>query len=244
MMNRTDIPPRSWRKDGSLLAISFLLGLVAATLCGCTTTDQMMMSMGISEKPDQVEGVIAPYERIEALERLQKSGPKSTDEVQQGVSSQLVTEYRDEADPMIRSQIIKTLGAYPTEASATVLRHALTDPDPEVRMVACEAWGKRGDMEAIQRLGELIKVDTDSDVRIAAVRALGETRRAEAVQSIAPALEDSNPALQRRAVLAMKEVSNQDFGNDVVRWHQWATNKQVEPPQKTSFAEKVKGIFR
>ena len=241
-MNENETGRRSWRKDGFLLLTSFLLGLFAAMLCGCTTPSKGV-SMPWTSKPDHVDGIVAPYERLEELEKLEKEGPKASEQVQNSVSGRLAKEYQTESDPVIRCRIIKTLGSYPTESSATVLRHALADSDPEVRMIACEAWGRRGDQEAVQRLGERVQADTNNDVRLAALRALAETDRPEAVQSIAPALEDEDPALQRRAVLALKEVSNEDFGNDVVRWQQWANNKSVDPPKEMSVAERLKNLF-
>lgn len=235
---------KSWRRDSLLLLSSFLFGVAVAMLTGCTSPKQGQgFRMPWTNVPDQAEGVVPPYERVEELENLKKTGPKASAQVQQEVSARLANEYQKEEDPIIRSQIIKTLGAYPTESAAFVLRHALGDSDPEVRIVACEAWGQRSDQEAVQRLGERVNSDTDNNVRLAALRALGETGRTDAVRGIAPALEDSDPALQRRAVLAMKEVSDEDFGNDVVRWQQWANNKPIEEPKEMSLAERLQNLF-
>ena len=241
-MHTEKIQRPSWQKNSILLLASFLCGLVAAMLTGCTTPGHGMR-MFWEEPPDTAEGVIAPYQRIEELKKLQQNQKKASMQEKQAISSRIASEYQKEEDPMIRCQMLKTLGVYPTESSANILRNAVKDSSPQVRMVACEAWGSRADQEAVQRLGECVRFDNDNQVRLAALRALADTGRADAVQSIAPALEDADPALQRRAVLALKEVSHEDFGNDVVRWQQWANNRPVDPPQKMSIAERIRSFF-
>ena len=81
----------------------------------------------------------------------------------------------------------------------------------------------------------------DADVRLAAAKALGETKNREAVAALGEALDDSDPAMQYRAVLSLKQVTGKDLGNDVNRWQQYVKG---EPPEPTpSLAERIRRLF-
>ncbi len=97
----------------------------------------------------------------------------------------------------------------------------MSDADTHVRVAACEAWGKRGDAEAVKLLAEALRSDVDADVRLAAAKALGETKNPEAVAALGEALSDADPAMQYRAVLSLERVTGKDLGNDVSRWQQY-----------------------
>jgi HEAT repeat protein len=62
-----------------------------------------------------------------------------------------------------------------------------------------------------------------------------------AIPVLAEALEDPDPAVQYRAVAALKQVSGRDLGNDVNAWREWAANPgDVEP---WSIAEAWRKLF-
>jgi HEAT repeat protein len=195
-------------------------------------------------KPERVVGVTPPYERMRELRALGRTAHTANPAQRELVSGELADEIRDERDPLLRAQIVRTLAGYPTEKAAMVLRNALEDSSSEVRMAACEAWGQRGGPEAVKLLGERVGSDTNGDVRLAAARALGETRDPGAVAGLAVALEDQDPALQYRAVLSLREVTGKDFGNDVNRWQQYVKGQTPEPDSgPTSIAQRLRQIF-
>ena len=137
---------------------------------------------------------------------------------------------RTEKDPLIRLEIIRTLGRYPGPAADAILKAALSDPEARVRVAACEAWGKRNDAQAVALLSEALRSDVDADVRLAAAKALGETKNPAAVAALGEALTDSDPAMQYRAVLSLKQATGKDLGNSVERWQQYVKGERPEEP--------------
>jgi HEAT repeat protein len=152
-----------------------------------------------------------------------------------------VASIKTEKDPLIRVEIIRALGRYPGPDADAVLKAALSDADTHVRVAGCEAWGKRGDSQAVKLLAEALRGDVDADVRLAAARALGETKNREAVASLGEALNDSDPAMQYRAVLSLRQVTGKNLGNDVNRWQQYV--KGDLPESSPSLTERMRRMF-
>ena len=125
----------------------------------------------------------------------------------------------------------------------TVIEAASEDDSADVRMTACEVLGRRGGPQAIRLLSKTVASDINADVRLAATRALGETGDPAAVAGLGVALEDGDPAMQYRAVLALKKVSKEDFGRDVGLWRQYVRGENPAPPQPTSLAERIRNLF-
>ena len=88
-------------------------------------------------------------------------------------SKQLLTEH----DPRVRAAMLAVAADFDTPAAAAICRGGLEDPEPRVRMAACEAWRKRGGPEAASLLGGRVSADADIDVRLKAVRELGAAGR-------------------------------------------------------------------
>jgi HEAT repeat protein len=114
----------------------------------------------------------------------------------------------------------------------------VNDPEPDVRVVVCAEWGKRGDAEAAAVLSGVLSSDIDKDVRMAAARGLGSTHDPVAITALGGALDDTDPAMQRRAVLSLKDVSGQDLGNDVDRWRVAVKSGSLKPGDSQSLAER------
>ncbi|MBN2024560.1 MAG: HEAT repeat domain-containing protein [Pirellulales bacterium] len=181
--------------------------------------------------------MVPPHERMAHLKELAKNAAGAGVK-RQGIAQQLAEEFRAEDDPLLRAQLVRTLAAYPCRESADALRAALEDPVSDVRIAACKAWGERakqGDPEAATLLGQRIASDADTEVRLAATRALGQTRDPAALAGLGIALDDQDPALQRRAVLALRETSgNTELGYDVGKWRQYV---QARAPRAEGTAE-------
>ena len=115
----------------------------------------------------------------------------------------------------MRIVLIRALGKIPSEISTAVLSAGIKDPDPEVRMEVCTAWGKRvhesltkgggmppGPTEdtAVQILAGALAGDTNFDVRVAAARGAGRSAARSAGDRRAGrcAKESDNPAMTYR----------------------------------------------
>jgi hypothetical protein len=234
---------RADRRTGGCALVTFVCAMVVLGAPGCCGWDCCSWRMPWEKAPERIAGITPPHERMTQLRELAEKGHKGDPAEQQRVSSQLAAEIRDEADPLLRAQIVRTLADYQTAESASVLRAAMEDTSAEVRMVACEAWGKRGGPEAAKILAERLGSDTNRDVRLAATRALGQTRDPAAVAGLGVALDDKDPAMQYRAVCSLRQVTGKDFGNDVNRWQQYVKGEQPAPEKPVSIAEQVRRLF-
>jgi hypothetical protein len=59
---------------------------------------------------------------------------------------------------------------------------------------------------------------------------------------LAKALEDPDPAVQYRAVGALKKVSGRDLGDDVNKWREWAADPDGSSAE-WSIAEGFRQLF-
>jgi HEAT repeat protein len=220
-----------------------LCGLAAMTAGGCADLD-FLPSWVPFQGPasDTMPGVVPPRERIEQLKKLSVAAASATPAQRQQVSEQLAASIRTEKDPLVRLEIIRTLGRYPGPAADAILKAALSDSEAHIRAVACEAWGKRNDAQAVALLSEALRSDVDADVRLAATQALGETKNPAAVPALGEALSDSDPAMQYRAVLSLKQATGKDLGNNVERWQQYVKGESPQQPAP-SVADRARSLF-
>jgi HEAT repeat protein len=220
-----------------------LCGLALIAASGCADLD-FLPSWVPFQGPasDEMAGVVPPRDRIEQLKKLSAAASTATPAQRQQVSEQLTASIRTEKDPLIRLEIIRTLGRYPGPGADAILKAALSDSEARIRAVACEAWGKRTDAQAVALLSEALRSDVDPDVRLAAAAALGETKNAAAVTPLGEALSDTDPAMQYRAMLSLKQATGKDLGNNVERWQQYVKGDRPQEPAP-SLADRARNLF-
>jgi len=189
-------------------------------------------------------GAIPASARLAQLRQLRDEAADKSAEQQERISAQLTEWIKGEDDPIVRAQIVRTLGHYPTMLSADVLTAALRDKRKEVRVAACEAWAQRKGPAAVAHLSRALAKDDNPDVRHAATRGLGTLGDPAAVAPLAAALEDRDPALQYLAAESLKEVSGQDFGSDFRAWQQWARGETPTPREDStlSLADRIRKV--
>jgi hypothetical protein len=219
-----------------------LLGLASLAAAGCADLELPYWVPFQGPASDEMPGVVAPRDRIAKLKKLSEAAGAATPEQRSRVSEELATAIRTEKDPLIRLEIIRTLGHYPGPAADAILKAAMSDSETRVRIAACDAWGRRHDGQAVTLLAESLRSDVDSDVRMAAAKALGETKNPAAVAPLGEALSDTDPAMQYRAVMSLKEATGKDLGDSVPRWQQYV--KGEAPTDATpSMAERFRRLF-
>ena len=181
--------------------------------------------------PEEEEYGLSPVERREQIrataQRIRKMPP--AEKLQLG--AELALDMQNEIDPIVRADIVRTLGKVNTDSAKEALNMAMYDAETRVRLAACEAWQEAGGPEAIEALSEILSNDADIDVRLAATRALGQLSDPAAVEALAIALQDPSPALQYRAMESLKKVSGRDLGHDVVAWRNFI--ESAAPPSPT-----------
>lgn len=161
---------------------------------------------------------VTPAKRIEVLRQIADRADYYSPADQRKFTMEIAGKLPREKDPLVRAQMLRTVAAFPTPQAGAILTAGSRDPDRDVRVACCEAWGIHGGPEATRILGEILQRDADVDVRLAAVAALGNLDDAAAVAALAPALEDPDPALQYRAVQSLRKSTGRDFGDDVNAW--------------------------
>lgn len=177
-----------------------------------------------------------PSKRIEQLRDTAGRIPSMTPAQQQTLAGELAEGYRNEADPLLRVELVRTIAKCGSPQAGETLQAAMRDSDGNVRVAACTGWAQHRGPQAVPALGEAIRKDADLEVRLAALRALGRIPGEESVAAISPALEDSDPAMQYRAVQALRELTGKDFGDDANAWREYARGgnpKEISLVQRT-----------
>lgn len=189
-------------------------------------------------KPDvDPSGAPAPREVMLQLQTLQQAIPAMSPEAQQTQAADLAQRYRNESDPILRAQIVRTIAYCGSPAAGETLSAAGRDSDRDVRIACCDAWAAHGGPQAVPSLADLLRHDKSLDVRMAAARCLGRMSGPEAVQALAPALDDPDPAMQYRAVQSLRNATGKDFGDNVGVWREFV---QGGSPAEISTVQRLK----
>lgn len=188
-------------------------------------------------------GIETPSQRIVELRELAQEAPERPQAEQEQVALQIAHSIKSELDPLVRSEMIRALASFQTASAQSVLIAGLQDPETQVRVACCESLGQRQGTEVITALGETLANDTDIDVRLAAARSLGETGDSAAIKSLGVALEDTNPALQYRAVESLQALTGGNYGYDVNAWREYVSGTAAEPPAPPTLAERLRNLF-
>lgn len=201
--------------------------ITVSLLVGCAQPSRPKVSQWFSdtktEEPDAAKLAGNPQARAERYKQLAADASGMTPEEQATVCAELADELSKADDPLVRLSILRTAGAFSTQAASGMLTAGMQDPDRDVRIECCGIWGVRGGPEAGRLLTEAVASDSNIDVRLAATRALGSLSSDDphALEGLKIAVSDSDPAMQYRAVEALKRHTGQDYGNDVLAWREY-----------------------
>lgn len=207
--------------------------LLAATGCHHLPASWYYTWHGYPKEP-----IETPHDRVQAYAQLAETAGQKSPEEQKQTSEVLAQAFGSEQDPLVRAQIVRTLGAYPTAAAAETLKRALSDGHEHVRKAGCFAWARRGGPDAVASLSAVLRDEKNSDVRQEAVRALEAMNDPSTVPALAIALEDRNVAIQHQAMVSLESTTGKYFGTDVNAWRAFAQGQNVTPKDR-SIAERV-----
>lgn len=180
-------------------------------------------------------------QRIKTLQEDAKKARAGDAAGQAEFTGRLTDTMLGEHDARVRCEIVAVAGTFSTPAALAICRGAMHDPDERVRLRACEVWKDRGGAEAVEVLATRYRTDREIDVRLRALRMLGELEDRQAIPVLAEALENPDPAVQYRAVAALRQVSGRDLGNDVNAWREWAADPNRD--DSWSIAEAFRKLF-
>ena len=130
-----------------------IVAMLAFAASGCQSAGWPPWTVWPFESYDDGD-VLTPVKRIEQYADLAESADGQTPQKQEQVSLMLAEQIRSEEDPLVREQIVRTLGSYRTATAERMLWAALKDVQPglggqvkpatNVRIAACKTWGQRG----------------------------------------------------------------------------------------------------
>lgn len=180
------------------------------------------------------------HRKVAELAELRSRAPSLPPAEQERFSVELAIELQREQAVVMRTEIVRTLSAFPTAQSRAAIQLAAADADPYVRRAACVALSQSPTPEALQILGKTLADDTDVDVRIVAAKALGEFRDPQAAQALAVAIDDNNPALQQTTMNSLRTVTGKDYGYSASAWREFMQGGTPTPPPPASLAQQFR----
>ena len=130
----------------------------------------------------------------------------------------LSTQIKEEQVPVVRRELVRTLSHLHVVESETGLTTAMEDNDPDIRIVACKAWGARPSQTAKKSLLKAVRSDEDTDVQSAALRALGNFQGQDVFEELKRALESRQPAVQYAGIQGLRNLTGEDWGEDPETW--------------------------
>jgi hypothetical protein len=156
---------------------------------------------------------------------------RGTDEDRKRAAEHLGQIAANDSVLLVRQEAVQLLGQLDNDAARAALRVAAQDSRSEIRMAVVFACREGNNPEKLKILQGIIGSDADVDVRLAATRAIEKYKGPEAVRALALALDDSNPALQLRAIESLQLVTGEKLGTDVAAWQAYArrTVESIEP---------------
>lgn len=233
------VEPRRHVSSFSVLALLFLC---SATGCAGNSIPAWVRKMSFNKEDVDPRGNLAPYKVVEALRKEREEASSWPAAKQEAKAAEWAAMFRNESDPLVRSEIVRTIAMCGSPNAATTLTAALQDGERDVRMAACDAWASHGGPQAVPSLSSVLRQDRSQDVRMAAVRALGRMKGPEVAEALGRSLDDptqmmQDPAMQYRIVQALRESSGKDFGDNVNAWREYL---QGGSPPEISTTQRMK----
>ena len=239
----------SQRKN--MLQILTGLVLVVFLVAGCQTSHSNRKTF-FEPRSDHIPGILKPSERIAMIRLKAKNGPNSDHEVKKELLEQLLDEYTNSPDPIVRQEAVTataTIVASSHEGSTgdmslsqqgfnLVKYAAMRDEDPFVRREACRVIADWQKPESAVVLRYVIRNDGDKDVQLRAAQSLAMFDDKDTRETLGALLDHRQPALRYQAMQSLKVCTKQDYGNDVRRWKQYLNGDIPDPVIVPSLAQR------
>jgi HEAT repeat protein len=182
------------------------------------------------------------HTQMKQLQELAESAPSLPVARQDQLSQEMLERYHNEANPLLRSAIVRVAGGLRGTGVDETLSAAIKDSDTEVRVVAAQALGRRGNEEALQLLASAMSSETELDVRIAVADELKRFKNSpEATRALAVALDDNDAALQHQAIKSLEVVTGRSYGMSVPAWREHLAGGDPAPVPGPSLVDRAKG---
>jgi len=176
---------------------------------------------------------LTPTQKVDRLRQLAVDSQSMTADQQRAVTRELITTLSNETNPLLRRELVRTLGGMSVQEAAEGLQIALDDDNHQVRIAACEAWGRRPDAQSVDILASVLSEEDDVDVRLAASQALSRRTDQSAIIHAAATLEDRDPAVQLATMESLRNATGATIGDNISEWKSYlaGTDKSLAAPR-------------
>jgi HEAT repeat protein len=116
----------------------------------------------------------------------------------------------------VRKSVIRAFSYLKTKESITFLTLALTDEDPEIRVLAALSLGSHGG-EGVFEVLSLLFSDSDDAVRVAVAKALGMLKDTRAAKPLIKVLTDENGFVVTTAIESLGEIGGDEARDALLR---------------------------
>ncbi|MDR1959568.1 MAG: HEAT repeat domain-containing protein [Planctomycetaceae bacterium] len=191
-------------------------------------------------KSDYIPGVLVPRDRIQLIREKGEKGKSLPEDRKMVLLEQLADEYLHSPDPNVREESIRSIMQLNLPEGFAVIKASTNDEAVFVRMAACDALAKLKTEETAHALRHVLLHDPDADVRHRAAKNLAVyPNDQDTIQALGKALDDKTPSVRFQAMQSLRQVSDQNFDNDILRWKQFVNGEAPSPARKRSFTEKL-----
>ena len=163
------------------------------------------------------------YERKSMIDQLVESA--LTDEQKDEAAKRLQEIATRDSVLLIRLHAVEKLGQLDNSVAISALQSASRDPNAKIRVAAAKSWGQFPADQAVPHLQEMLGSDTDVDVRLAATSMLGKFSGPSVLEALSMALDDTNPAVQLRAMDALENSTGEQLGTSVAAWKSFISQR-------------------
>lgn len=124
-------------------------------------------------------------------------------------------------DHIVHSQAVGSLRRVGGMRAVSLLARLMAyGKEAPYRLMAANALADLGDIRAVDPLVEALRHE-DSEVRCHAAWVLGKLGYQAGIGPLITALKDKDPQVCKRAAQALKQITDQNFGEDASEWQRW-----------------------
>ena len=205
-------------------------------------------------RTDTIPGILTPSERIEMVRLKGEHGRNSHLETKKKLLEQLVEEYANSPDPLVRQEVVAAASRFLASSDRAMIHKddhflpeafdlikyaAMRDEDPFVRREACRVIIKLNQSETAIVLRHVARNDPDKDVQLMAINGLSKFDDQDTIETLGQILDHRQPALRYEAMQSLKVCTKKDFGNDVALWKQYVNGETPGPVKPPTLAERL-----
>lgn len=169
-------------------------------------------------KKDEALGV-TDHERLSQIRSLSGQIAEMPEKEQDFWADHLERIIDTDPSPEMRFHAVHAAsGLKSSQKSLNLIEKGLGDESIKVQTACCQSLGVRKEPEAVQMLAQTLGSTTEIDVKHSAIAALKNHKGAMPTNALRVILEEQDPATVYLAMDSLRDVMDQDLGNDPKTW--------------------------